>query len=173
MLRALLGRRERRSILVGVAIALGLLLFIWASYESPSSSTTPDGFHGDPKQNEDSQEPGNSGSPKQPASSTPGPHPDEPPLPGTQLRSTDLETTIPMVPHKLDSDVKVGAGTWGFNVLDKLYLRNGTFYIVTNDRNVIPTKMEIILRLGRFSTQGDEDDEGSEVGWTSILWMNL
>lgn len=166
MVRTLLGRRERRSILVGVAISLGLLLFIWASYQSNSSSSTLDALHGAPEQNEDSLGPGHFGGPKQPTSSKPGPHLVEPPLPGTQLQSTDLETTVPMVPYKLDSDVKVGAGTWGFNVLDKLYLWNGTFYIVANDRNIVPTKKEIIHRLGRFSTQSDEDDEGSEVCWT-------
>lgn len=166
MVRMLLGRRERRSILVGVAISLGLFFFVWASYQSHSPSTKPGALHGVPEQNEDSLEPGHFGSPKQPTGGKAGPHLDEPPLPGTQLQSTDLETGVPMVPYKLDSDVKVGASTWGFNVLDKLYLRNGTFYIVANDRNVIPTKKEIIHRLGRFSTQSDEDDEGSEVCWT-------
>jgi hypothetical protein len=63
----------------------------------------------------------------------------------------------------LGSDLKVGAHTWGYSVLDRLYLRNGTFYIVTSDRDSLPTKAEIIHRLGRISTQGDEDDEGSEV----------
>ena len=82
---------------------------------------------------------------------------------GAQTQPTDLETTTPMVPYVLGSDVPVGAHTWGYNVLDRLYLRNGTFYIVTSNRESVPPKVEIIHRLRRISTQGDEDDEGSEV----------
>ncbi|TEB37366.1 hypothetical protein FA13DRAFT_1726446 [Coprinellus micaceus] len=82
---------------------------------------------------------------------------------GTRTQPTDLGTTTPSVPYALGSDLKVGAHTWGYSVLDRLYLRNGTFYIVTSDRDSLPTKAEIIHRLGRISTQGDEDDEGSEL----------
>lgn len=82
---------------------------------------------------------------------------------GARMQPTDLGTTTPPVFYALGSDLKVGAHTWGYSVLDRLYLRNGTFYIVTSDRDSLPTKAEIIHRLGRISTQGDEDDEGSEV----------
>ena len=85
-----------------------------------------------------------------------------------QIQPTDLETTSPLVPYALGSDLRVGAHTWGYSVLDRLYLRNGTFYLVTSDRANLPPKEEIIHRLGRVSTQGDEDDEGSEVRPRSI-----
>lgn len=77
-----------------------------------------------------------------------------------EIHPWEVETTAPMVTYR---DTKIGAHTWGFNVLDNIYLRNGTFYIVTNDRDSVPPKEEIIHRLGRLSTHDDQDDEGSEV----------
>lgn len=86
----------------------------------------------------------------------------------SEVRPWEVETSAPMVPNGQNSNTKVGAHTWGFNVLDNLYLRNGTFYIVTSDRDNVPPKEEIIHRLGRFSTHGDQDDEGSEVSFASV-----
>lgn len=80
-----------------------------------------------------------------------------------RTQPTGLGITSLLVPYALGPDLKVGAHTWGYSVLDRLYLRNGTFIIVTSDRSSLPLKEEIIHRLGRVSTQGDEDDEGSEV----------
>ena len=76
-----------------------------------------------------------------------------------RLQRTDIETTTPSVLRSLDSDVKIGAYEWGFNVLDKLYSRNGTFYLVTSDKSRLPSKAEIILKL-HLTTQEDEEDEG-------------
>ncbi|KAJ3523232.1 hypothetical protein NMY22_g11535 [Coprinellus aureogranulatus] len=81
----------------------------------------------------------------------------------SEVRPWEVETTTPTVPLSPTSQTRVGAHTWGFNVLDNLYLRNGTFYVLTSDKESVPSKVEIIHRLGRISTHGDEDDEGSNL----------
>lgn len=85
-----------------------------------------------------------------------------------KLQRTDIETTTPPVLKSLDSDAKIGAYTWGFNVLDNLYLRNGTFYLVTSDKSRLPSKAEIMLKL-HLETQDDEEDEGSQVRFINRL----
>ncbi|KAJ3538606.1 hypothetical protein NMY22_g5094 [Coprinellus aureogranulatus] len=161
--------QQRRYLLLGVVAAILLLLLILPSQSdhfslskskangkpAPDSVVLDDDFeldiHAGNPTHVDKPVAGHPASP----SSSKSEH-------GHRLQRTDVETTSPFVLKSLDSDIKVGAYTWGFNVLDKLYLRNGTFYVVTSDRSRLPAKEQIIERL-RLETQDGEEDEGAHL----------
>lgn len=168
--------QQRRFVLLGVAVTILVLLLILPSQSDHFSISAPKslqwgskpGLTNSPLEADDSDADYAAGSPtliSKPAgaNSPSSPAPNQPHIDsGSRVQPTDIETTSPFVPKALDSDIKVGAYTWGFNVLDRLYLRNGTFYVVTSDRSRVPTKQQIIERL-RLTTPEDEEDEGSQV----------
>ncbi|KAJ2925006.1 hypothetical protein H1R20_g12078, partial [Candolleomyces eurysporus] len=70
-------------------------------------------------------------------------------LPHTNyLASTEEETTIPSTSLASDPSVSVSAHAYGFTVFDKLYLRNGTFFVVTKDLKSMPPRERILSKVG-------------------------
>lgn len=183
--------QQRRFVLLGAAVAILVLLLILPSQSDHFSISTPKSLQGNKKLGhvestfdtgaDDDYAAGTHTLVSKPAVAIPpSPHSPHPPNTphvdsGSRLQPTDLETTSPFVLKELGSDVKVGAYTWGFNVLDRLYLRNGVFYVVTSDPNRVPSKAEIIERL-RLTTPEEEEDEGAQV-WApmhfSAMVLNL
>ncbi|KAF5383003.1 hypothetical protein D9615_004886 [Tricholomella constricta] len=65
---------------------------------------------------------------------------------------TTIETTIPG-----------GEVVYGFSLLDQLYLRKGTFYIVTSDKAAFPLKRHIIARPLDIGAGNDLDPTDKEL----------
>ncbi|KAJ7773830.1 hypothetical protein B0H16DRAFT_1303994 [Mycena metata] len=74
------------------------------------------------------------------------------PPPSTDANPSDFKhTTIPG-----------GAHVHGFTVLDNIYLRNGTFYVVTMDRSTFPPRNRLLSRpIKRGSKNMEPTDEAS------------
>jgi hypothetical protein len=64
----------------------------------------------------------------------------------TFLASTEEETTIPSTVSASDPSVRVSAHAYGYTIFDKLYLRNGTFFVVTRDVESMPARERILSK---------------------------
>jgi hypothetical protein len=62
------------------------------------------------------------------------------------LASTQKETTIPSTVSVSDPSVRVEAHAYGFTLFDRLYLRNGTLFVVTKDVASFPPRDRILFK---------------------------
>ncbi|KAJ2914186.1 hypothetical protein MD484_g6237, partial [Candolleomyces efflorescens] len=110
-------------------------------------------------------------------------HPTHPtPLvkPNTFLAPTNEETTIPSTPISPTTSssahpnvpiappgTSVQAHAYGFTLFDKLYLRNGTLYVVTADRGAFPPRDRIL-----FKSEGVQGGMGVEATDQELVFIS-
>ncbi|KAJ2914187.1 hypothetical protein MD484_g6236, partial [Candolleomyces efflorescens] len=161
---ALLARRsDQMRLLILSSAGFVFLLFLFTQRESTSlpapwrKSTSASGSgdlpmvpvnHGLEDDEFELGGPGNYDSSSSSSSSSPSSvnPPTTPITPTSHIASTDEETTIPSTVSSSDPSVRVEAHTYGFTVFDKLYLRNGTFFVVTKDAGAFPPRGRILFK---------------------------
>ncbi|RXW21580.1 hypothetical protein EST38_g4287 [Candolleomyces aberdarensis] len=154
-----LRRRDQLRALVFSAIGFVFLLVLFTgrehipirkaiSWRKPVQQDLPVPVNHNTDFEPDAGDAGSSASEEVPSSHSSLPH-------TNYLASTDEETTIPSTALASDPSVTIPAQTYGFTVFDKLYLRNGTFFVVTKDPKSMPPR-ERILSKGEAPGSPDE-----------------